>query len=177
MTQKAKRIIGIAAIAAVLLGALWYTRPQPLSAFLPEEDVTSVTVSIRRVETGPGENDEMRQKGISLDDPDFEETMALLNNLHFRRSLLKDAIHHINDLMGYGGSKEIHGGEYDSTISLFTGPEYDFAIHLDFWFDEWELGFPTSGGLSFHVAYLVGGHKASIALHDTLWEILPEEAP
>lgn len=178
MTQKKKRILAITVIAVFVLGALWYTRPQPLANFLPEEDVTAVTVSIRRVGMGLGENDEMRQKGISLGDPEFEETMAILKDLRFRRSLFKDAIHQANDLIGYGSrSKEVHGGEYDSTISFFTGPNYDFAIHLDFWFDEWEIGFPTSDGPDFHAAYLVGGQEASVALHDALWEILPEESP
>ena len=172
MTQTKKRILSIVLAAVLLAAGLWYIRPRPLADFLGE-DITGMAVSVVRLSDNVMTIGEIRQGSFLPGEEHHQAVSDLLGNLRFRRTIFRDAAYQVNELLGKNGMKEIHEGDYNSYLAFYTVEEMDFITDLRFWVDEWTIRY----GDSSHVLTLVGGQDAAIALHDALWELLPEETP
>ena len=75
--------------------------------------------------------------------------------------------------------KEIHDGDYDVYLSVYTGENYDCVLQLRYRIDEWTMNAYSGQTLRrSHVVSLSGGGEAVTVLFDRWWDLLPagEEA-
>jgi len=172
MTQKTKRILSILLAVVLLAAAAWYTRPRTL-ADMVGEDISGMAIAVTRFSHDHKGIGETRQEVLSPWDKDYQTVYDLFDDLRFRRTIIRDAAYLLSDLLGQYGSHEIHAGDYRGYFAFFTGEDDHFALDLGYWDGDWSI----HQNKQFHIVTLVDGQETALALHDTLWNMLPEDAP
>ena len=172
MTQTKKRILSVVLAAVLVAAGLWYTRPRTLTEIIGE-DITGMNIAVTRFSNDRMGIGETRQRNYSPGSEDSELVYGLFEDLRFRRTILRDAAYHLSDLLGKYGSHEIHAGDYRGYFAFFTGEDWEFALDLGYWDGEWSIHQKEQ----FHIVTLVDGQETALALHDALWEMLPEDVP
>ena len=172
MKQRTKRILSVVLAALLLAAGLWYTRPRTLTEMVGE-DISCMSIGVTRFSNDRMGIGETRQETFSPGDADYQTVMELFRDLHFRRTIFRDAAYHISDLLGKYGVHEIHAGDYRGYFAFFTGEADTYALDLGYWDGEWSIHQKEQ----FHIVTLAEGQDTALALHAALWEILPEESP
>lgn len=157
---------------------IWYTRPLPISAFIPESSVNCIGLYVSQSGESLRFYDDLRQKGFLPDDPSFDQVKTEIESLRFRRNPIKDAVYQLQNMLNRGQWKTIHQGDFDGGFALYANSaeeEYDFIVTMRFWIDEWEIGIPTKDGIRFHKMSISGGQGTSQHFWTTCWDLLPAE--
>ncbi len=171
-----KRIrISAAVLAAALAAFLWYIRPLPLSAVLPEEPLSRIYLFAYQMLPDPDQEEAARQTTLLPEDPAFSEVRQALLDLRFRRAPVRSAIQAADRWMGSTTFfPSPPGAAYHGQVTLDAGPEMETALTLKFHVEQWELGLP---GDHYRIVTLSGGEAASTAFWAAMWDLLPREAP
>ena len=178
MSLGKKRGLSLALAVLAVLGVLWYTHLRPLSAFLPVDDISCISLSVSRLTTNmAGKPRDTHQKNLQPGDPAFDTVLSDLRDLRFRRTLLRDFLYQLDSLSGTSSrAKELHDGDYNVYLSVHTGENYTCVLQLKYWIDEWTMHtFSDHAQRRSHVVSLSGGQEASTALFDRWWDLLPAD--
>ena len=178
MSPRKKRGLSLALAVLAVLGLYWYTRPRSLSNFLPEGNISCISLSVSRLTTNmAGKPRDTHQKNLLPEDPAFDTVLSDLRDLRFRRTLLRDFLYQLDSLGGTSSrAKELHDGDYNVYLSVHTGENYTCVLQLKYWIDEWTMHtFSDHAQRRSHVVSLSGGQEASTALFDRWWDLLPAD--
>ena len=133
MKKNGKRWIVLLVILALLGGCLWYMRPVPVVG--PDMEPERMQISL--ICTGGPWSLESRSLELEQGDPQFEELLAQMKALRFRRpptNLILQAIPALGSLTNH--TKVLTGPDYQVYVTL--GTEADgvrFSCDLGDWYD------------------------------------------
>ena len=157
---------------------IWYDRPLPIDAFMPESDINCIAIYVSKEEYGQRMDREIRQKNLLPNDELFKKCKTEIEALRFRRSPIKDLNYQIGQRLNIGQSKIINEGDYHGGFQIYVESEndaYDCTLILTYCVDEWEIGIPTDEGVQFHKIAISGGQGASQTFWEKWWSLLPIE--
>ena len=130
----------IVLLVAALIGCLYYKRPLDIKALTGVTAPDDISISI--ILTDGNMDLEQRDLSLSAGDEGFEELLARLEELQFRRpptNLIREALPFLPELGE--DSKEWEDGDFQHLFISLSQPGEDgerVQGYVDFWVDEWE---------------------------------------
>lgn len=138
--EKIFYITAIVLLVVVLIGCLYYKRPLDIKELTGVTNPDNISISVILVD----ENIDKEQRDLTLSagDEGFDELLARLEEIKFRRpptNLVRIALPFLPELGE--SSKEWEDGDFQHLVISLSQPgegETRIQGHVRFWIDEWE---------------------------------------
>ena len=165
--SRLRRILALVALAVLLGGMLWYTRPVDLYTIAPDLEPQYLDLMLMR-HTGDAADLPVRYLDLTAEDgAAYDTVLTQLESLRFRRLPLGSLLSFLRDLQ----SRTIHPGDFESWIVLSDGTD---SLGLNCRVGWWELVTYPDSGPSFQAVLLCGGGEVGTDFHEFLWDIASE---
>lgn len=134
--KKVLYIALMAVLVALLLFGQWYKRPLDMESITGVTDPDDLSISIIDIDL------QQRDLNLSAGDEGFDEVLAQLEQLQFRRPPTNLITSALSFLPSWGTtSKEVEDGDFSHLMITLSQPGADgerLYGYVGFWVDEWE---------------------------------------